>query len=83
MRETTAYQFRQHLRDEVAQCITNHDVLRVIQRQGENFVVLGEADWRAIEETLYLNRIPGLADSILAAAKEPLEDGTALEDLEW
>lgn len=52
MRETTASQFRQHLRDEVAQRILNHDVLRVIQRQGENFVALGEADWRAIEETL-------------------------------
>ncbi|CAK8715690.1 antitoxin YefM [Candidatus Electrothrix aarhusensis] len=83
MRETTANQFRQHLKPEVDRCIANHEVLRVTRRNGENFVVLSEEDWQAMEETVYLNQIPGLAKSILKAAAEPLEDGTSLEDLEW
>jgi PHD/YefM family antitoxin component YafN of YafNO toxin-antitoxin module len=83
MRETTANRFRQHLKSEVDQCITNHEVLRVTRRNGENFVVLGEADWNSMAETVYLNQFPGLAESIQEAAREPLEDGTPLEDLEW
>jgi PHD/YefM family antitoxin component YafN of YafNO toxin-antitoxin module len=83
MQETTANLFRQNLKEEVDRCINNHEVLRVTRRSGDNFVVLGEADWRAIEETLYLNQIPGLVDSIQAAATEPLTEGTAIEDLDW
>ena len=81
--ETTANQFRQQLKAQVDKCITSHDVLRVTRRNGENFVVLGESDWRAIEETLYLNQFPGLVQSIHDAAQEPLEDGAPLEELEW
>ena len=83
MRETTANKFRHHLASEVDRCSTNHEVLRVTRRSGENFVVLSESDWRAIEETLYLNQFPGLVDSIHRAAQEPLEQGTPLEELEW
>lgn len=83
MRETTANVFRQHLKSEVDHCISNHEILRVMRRNGENFIVLGETDWNAIEETLYLNQVPGFVDSIQQAAHEPLEQGTLLEELEW
>ena len=83
MRETTANLFRQSLKSEVDQCIDNHEVLRVTRRNGGNFVVLAESDWRAIEETLYLNQFPGLVASIHAAAQETLQEGTPLTELEW
>ena len=83
MRETTANFFRQNLKSEVEQCISNHDVLRVNRRNGENFVVISETDWKAIEETLYLNQFPGLVESIHDAANEALEEGTPLEELTW
>lgn len=60
MRETTANRFRKQLKPEVDRCIENHEVLRVIRRNGENFVVLGEEDWEAIAETIYLNQFPEL-----------------------
>ena len=63
--------------------ILNHEVLRVKRRNGENFVILGEKDWKAIEETIYLNQFQGLVKSIHETAKEPLEDGTLFEDLAW
>ncbi|WP_417908993.1 type II toxin-antitoxin system Phd/YefM family antitoxin [Candidatus Electronema sp. PJ] len=83
MRETTANRFRKQLKPEVDRCIENHEILRVIRRNGENFVVLGEEDWEAITETIYLNQFPRLAESIKEASREPLEDGTPFEDLEW
>ncbi len=83
MAEITSEKFRNNLDDEVSQCIENHETLKVSRKNGEAFVIIGEKDWKAIEETLYLNRIPGMAESILEAADEPLSLGTSLEELDW
>jgi len=37
----------------------------------------------AIAETIYLNIIPGMVDSIKEAAAEPLSEGIPLEELDW
>jgi PHD/YefM family antitoxin component YafN of YafNO toxin-antitoxin module len=83
MPETTSNIFRKTLKSQVDNTIANHEVLRVKRRNGENFVVIGEKDWKAIEETLYLNQFPGLVDSIHEADREPIEEGTPLEELDW
>ena len=83
MNETTANEFRKKLKHYADISILNHEVLKVKRRNGENFVVIGEKDWKAIEETLYLNQFPDLVKSIKASAKEPLEKGTSLEELDW
>ena len=83
MQETTANEFRKKLKSAVDNCILNHEILRVVRRNGENFMIIGEEDWHAIEETLYLNQFPGLVDSIHEAAAEPVEKGTPLEEIEW
>ena len=73
MDETTANVFKKNLQSEVDHCIETHNPLKVRRRKGEGFVVIGEKDWIAIEETLYLNQIPGLPKSIMEAPQEPLE----------
>lgn len=83
MNEVTVNYFRARLKDEVDQCVENHDVLKVTRRRGEDFVVLSASDWSAIEETLFLERIPGMVDSIKKAAKESLAKGKILKDLKW
>ena len=83
MFETSANEFRKKLKAHIDQTIANHQVLKVKRKNGENFVVIGEKDWKAIEETLYLNQFPGLVESIHEADSEPLEEGTTLEDLDW
>ena len=82
-RVVTAEVFCRDVDQEVDKTIDEHMVLHVHRGEGRDFVVLSAEDWGAIEETLYLNQIPGLADSIREAAEEPLELGTRLEDLEW
>ena len=83
MNETTANEFRKRLKYYADMSVLNHEVLKVKRRNGEDFVVIGERDWKAIEETLYLNQFPGLVESIEASAKEPIERGTPLEELDW
>ncbi len=62
--------------------LRNHEILKVKRKNGGDFVVISESDWRAIEETLYLNRIPGLVESIHNADKEPLDEGTPLGEID-
>jgi len=83
MKETTANEFRKKLKYYVDMTIDDHKPLRINRRNGQNFVVLSESDWKAIEETLYLNQFAGLVESIHDAAAEPLDEGTAFEDLDW
>ncbi len=81
--ETTSEKLKKSLDAAVSRCIENHEALKVSRKNGEAFIVIGEKGWKAIEETLYLNRIPGLAESILESAAEPLSLGTPLEELDW
>jgi antitoxin YefM len=46
-------------------------------------VLIAQADWDAIQETLYLSNIPGMVESIQNAAQEPLEDCIKIQDLDW
>jgi len=79
MLEITADDLPQYFQQQVNRCVDNHEVLHVNRPERENFVVIGAEDWRAIEETLFLNRIPGLVESIHQADKEPLEQGILLK----
>jgi len=54
MRELTVNQFRSHLRESVEQAVQNHEPLRVTRRGGDDFVVVGAADWVREQETLYV-----------------------------
>lgn len=46
-------------------------------------VLISKEDWNAIQETLYLQSIPGMVESILAADAEPISEGTKLKDMKW
>lgn len=44
-----------------------------------NAVLVSEDEWRSIEETLYLQSIPGMEDSIVAGMKEPLSQSVKID----
>ena len=44
--------------------------ITITNNRGKNAVLVGEEDWKAIQETLYLNSIPGMSQSILASKEE-------------
>lgn len=52
-----------------------------IQGPRTDAVLVSADDWRAIQETLYLSSIPGMADSIVEGLKTPLED--CVDEPEW
>jgi antitoxin YefM len=46
-----------------------------------NAVLVGEDDWRAVQETLYLVSIPGMRESIIEGIATPVEE--CANELDW
>ena len=46
-------------------------------------VIVSTDEWNSIQETLYLHAIPGMVDSIKAAAAEPLEYGVPVTEADF
>lgn len=56
----------------------------ITNNRGKNAVLISEDDWNAIQETLYLNSIPGMVESIIAAGEEDLSECKAYDpDEKW
>ena len=56
------------LLDEAAE---SHEPIQITGKR-VNAVLVSEADWRSIQETLYLLLIPGMRESIRTGMDEPL-----------
>ncbi len=48
-----------------------------------NAVLISEDDWSAIQETLFLDSIPHMTQSILEGVKESIDECTPEEMVEW
>lgn len=48
-----------------------------------NAVLISEEDWSAIQETLYLDSIPGMTESIIKGVETPLVDCVAEDKVSW
>ncbi len=80
MASTNATNARQNLFRLIEQVNSEHEPVLITGKKG-SAVLISEDDWRAIQETIYLNSIPHLADSIregMATATHELD-----EHIEW
>ena len=58
--------------------------ITITNNRGKNAVLKSEEDWNAIQETLYLNSITVIEESMIEAGKEPLEECSVYNpDEEW
>lgn len=82
MKEVSITEARIQLYDLIKEVTQQHQPI-YISSQDSNAVLLSKEDWEAIQETLYLNQIPGMVESIEVASQEAVDDCIPLEDLEW
>lgn len=76
MATITATEARKDLYRLVDQVQGTHAPIQITGKRG-NAVLVGEDDWRAVQETLFLLSIPGMRESILEGMATPLDE---LED---
>lgn len=61
----------------------NSQPITLTNNRGKNAVLIGEDDWNAIQETIYLNSIQGMADSLLKGKNTPVEECLSENEVEW
>lgn len=80
MKTISATSARSDLYGVIDSALQDHEPVQITGKRG-NAVLVSEADWRAIQETLYLVSIPGMRDSIREGMVEPIEDCSKEIDL--
>ncbi len=80
MKTVTATAARSDLYNLIDATVSDHQPIQITGKRG-NAVLIGEEDWRSIQETLYLVSIPGMRDSILKGMAEPLDKSSREIDL--
>lgn len=83
MTAISATKARENIYQIISDVNANCEPITITNNKGKNAVLIGEADWRAIEETLYLMSVPGMAESILAGGRTPVEECISEEEVEW
>ena len=74
---------RKNLYQLISDVNTNSTPITITNSRGKNAVLLSEDDWNALQETIYLNSIPGLVESIIST-EEPVEERAVYDpDEEW
>ena len=82
MTNTNATNFRKNIFEYLNQAVEYNVVINVTTKNG-NAVVLSEADYNSLLETVYLMSHPATRDTILEGMQESLEDCVPLDEVDW
>jgi len=81
MKLLTATQARTNLYKIIDELAISHEPVYVKSKRND-VVLITKEDYESMQETLYLQSIPGLVDSIKRASKEDLNECIELQDLD-
>jgi len=70
MKTVNITQARAKLYQIVADASQYSEPIMITNSKGKNAILIGEDDWNALQETLYLSSMPGMAESIINGSKE-------------
>ena len=71
---------RPNLHHLIEQTVASHQPITITSKNS-NAILLSESDWSAIQETLYLNSIPQMRESIQAGLVAPNSEFS--KELNW
>lgn len=80
MATLTISQARERLYRLVDETAATHEPILITGKRS-NAVLISEADWEAIQETLFLLGIPGMREKIRDGLETPVEE--CLKELDW
>ena len=80
MKTISATSARSDLYRVIDSAVSDHEPIHITGKRG-NAVLVAEADWRAIQETLYLVSMPGMRGSIRQGMEESIANCSKEIDL--
>lgn len=63
--------------------VTNQDEVVQVSTKNGKVIMVSEEQYNGMMETIYLNSIPRMAESIEASMKLPIEELISEEEVEW
>ena len=82
MTNTNITNFRKNIFGYINQAIEYNDVINVSTKAG-NAVILSEADYNGLMETLYLSSDPKVKEEIVEGLRTPLEECADESEVSW
>ena len=73
MTSISAAKLRQNIYKILNDVNENSEPITITNTKGRNAMIISEDDWKAIQETIHLNSIPGMAEPFEKAARLPLK----------
>ena len=83
MTSITATDARKDIYNLIARVNEDCKPVAITSTKGKGAVLVGEDDWASIEETLYIMGVPGMAEKLVAAHGESLDDCVSADELDW
>lgn len=83
MNAISATKARENLYQLISDVNTDNTAVIITNNRGKNAVIISEDNWNAVQETLYIMSIPGLAESIVEGGKTPLDDCLSEDEVNW
>ena len=83
MTSITATDARKDIYNLIARVNEDCKPIAITNTKGKGAVLVGEDDWASIEETLYIMGVPGMAEKLVAAHEESLDDCVSADELDW
>lgn len=82
MLNTNATNFRSDIYNILEQTIKYNEPVNISTKSG-NAVLLSEADYNGLIETLYLTSVPGLKDKITEGMATSIEECLSEDEVQW
>ena len=83
MTSITATKARENIYQLIQDVNTRCTPVTITNSRGKNAVLIGEEDWNAIEETLYLMSVPGMTESIIEGGNTDISECLDESEVEW
>jgi prevent-host-death family protein len=83
MRHITANTAREDFNHVLESVTRFNEPVAIVSDDDKVAVMVSMEEWRGIQETIYLQTIPGMVDSIKTAAAESLTDGIAASEVDF
>lgn len=83
MTAITATKARENIYKLIQYVNANCTPVTITNTRGKNAVLIGEEDWKAIEETLYLMSVPGMTESIIEGGNTDTSECLDESEVDW
>ena len=79
----SATKAREKIYQLLAEVNSSNRPVTITNNKGNNCVLISENDWNAIQETLYLNSVPNMTETIIDGMNTSVDECLNEDEVDW